>query len=145
MPLDCSRGLFHLHQGDDGLLHPGAAAAAEQDHRQPLFGSPLKRQSDPFTHNPAHAADHKIGITDANDCLMSADLTVTDGNSLRISAFGLCGRQLFRISRRSQRVADPDFFKPGLKGGFVQHHCQTLFCANGHILSAVGANVILVP
>src|SRR5258705_243021 len=55
-PLEGGRGLGHLHQREDALLHPRAAGRRDDDDRQVLVDRELDRPRELFADDRAHAA-----------------------------------------------------------------------------------------
>ena len=74
VPLQCGRGLGHLHQGYNALLHPGAAGAGKQNHRKFLPGGALHGPGDLFSHGLPHAGHQKSPVADADHRRLSLNL-----------------------------------------------------------------------
>src|SRR5262245_64366175 len=72
-PLERSRGLGHLHQREDALLHPRAARRRDDDHRQVLVDRQLNRARELFSDHRAHAAAEEAELEDGQDRRLPAD------------------------------------------------------------------------
>ena len=60
------RGLGHLHEAHQALLHARAAACRKDHQRQALFCRALDAAGDALSHHVAHAAHHEAALHDAN-------------------------------------------------------------------------------
>src|SRR2546425_1152484 len=88
-PLERGRGLGHLHQGEDALLHPRAARRRDDDHGQVLVDRELDRARELLTDHRAHAAAEEAELEDGEDGGQPADRG--DAADHRLVARGLVG------------------------------------------------------
>src|SRR5437899_3951977 len=72
-PLERGRGLGHLHQGEDALLHPRAARRRDDDYGQVLVDRELDRARELLTDHRAHAAAEEAEFEDSEDGGQPAD------------------------------------------------------------------------
>ena len=61
-PLQGGRGLGHLHQGEDTLLHPGPAAGGEKDEGELVLVGVLHQPGDLLPDGGGHAAHEKAAV-----------------------------------------------------------------------------------
>src|SRR5438093_6973522 len=66
-------GLGHLHQGEDALLHPGAARRRDDDHWQVLLDRELDRARGLLAGHRAHAAAEEAELEDGEHGGLPAD------------------------------------------------------------------------
>ena len=144
MTFQSRRGLGHLHQRYDSLLHSGASRACKNNHRQLLLCCPLHHLCNLFSYNMAHAAHNKPGITYAHSSRKAVNHSLSGYNGLiQPRFFSGCLNLLF-ISREIQRIGKLHFLVPFLKGSFINQHFDPTIGMNPEISAAFGADIIIV-
>ena len=131
-----SGGLGHLHQGDDALLHPGAAGCRKEHHRQPLFGSPFKGAGDLLTHHRTHGSHHEPGIHNDNHAFPGADGTFSGNDRLGEAGFFLGFSHLFLISLKVQGIEGGEPFVIFHKAVLVHRQLQPLLTGDAGVIGA---------
>ena len=141
MLFHCGRGLCHLHQGDNSLLHSGSAGAAEQHHRQLLLNRPLKGSGDALAHGVAHASHEKSGVADAQHGFHASDGTAAHSDGLLQVSLLPHLRELLLISGIVQGIFPHHRFLPFLESSRVSHHPYSGFCFHPEIPGTFGTDV----
>ena len=144
MFLDCRRGLCHLHQGYNSLLHSGAARAAEQKHRETKLGRTLNRLCDFLTHDMPHARHHKPGVTYTKHDVLTEHLAASYRDCLFQTCLFPCSRKLILISFIIKRIADRHILEPWLKAPGVCNHTDTVIGLDTEIPATLIAYVFLL-
>jgi len=101
MALDGARGLRHLHERDQTLLHARAARSGEDDHRQMLGGGTLEQARDLLPHHTAHGPHEERGLHDADGALQARNGTLTSANALLKAGFPALGLKLVKVARET--------------------------------------------
>ena len=101
MALDGARGLRHLHERDQTLLHARAARGGEDDHRQMLGGGTLEQTRDLLPHHAAHGPHKEGGLHDADSALQTRDGALTGAHALLKAGFPALGLKLVKVARET--------------------------------------------
>ena len=91
-------GLGHLHQGEDALLHPGAAAGGKEDQGQAVLGGVFDGQGDLLSHRRAHGAHEEAAVQHPHHTFVAADGAGGSDGGLREAGLALGGLHLFPIA-----------------------------------------------
>ena len=141
VPLNGRRGLRHLHQGYDPLLHPGSAGTAKQKYRKPFLCGPLYGRSNFLSHCLTHTGHEKPGITDSKHNTLAKDLTPAHRHGLVQPRLFPGLSQLFLIALKIQRIAHRRIRKPGLEGMGVRYHADAVVNLHTKIPAALIADI----
>ena len=142
--LQGSRGLCHLHEGNDPLLHPGTPGTGENDHRKLFLRCALHRAGDLLSDDVAHARHHKSSVAYADDCGISIDHDLPRHDSL-IQLCALFQSVYFLlISFEIQRIDELHLLIPLFKGALVRQHLHSSVRVDTEIPVALRTNVISV-
>ncbi len=98
-------GLGHLHQGENALLHPGAAAGGKEDQGQLVFRGVLDGQGDLLTHGGAHGAHEKAAVQHAHHAFAAADGAGGGDGGLRQAGLALGVSSLAPVAGEAEGVA----------------------------------------
>ncbi len=137
--------LGHLHQRQDALVHPGAAAgAADDDQRQILLRGAFDQACQPLADDRAHAAHDEGRIGDAERHAAGADHA--GAGQCRVGQPGplLLGHEALGIRPsigELQRVGRPQMLVHRLKGAVVEHLGDAFNRRNIKVVVALGTDV----
>ena len=137
------RCLFHLHQGNDSLLHPGSSRTCKNNDRDSLISCSLDGPCDLFTNDLAHAAHHKISAHDCNGRFTAPNLSFSRDHRFFQIGHRFLVLQLFQIARKLQRIGRGKSGVPLLKGIAVQDHGDPCSRPYSEIISTVGTDIII--
>ncbi len=101
---DRGRGLGHLHQGDDALLHAGAAGGREDDDRQALLGGALEQAGDLFADDGTHRGHHEAAVHGRSQAGQALDGDAGADDGLGEAGALLEGGELFLVAGKADRV-----------------------------------------
>ena len=138
--LDGGAGLGHLHQAENALLHPGAAAGRKDDQRQFFRRRVLDGAGDLLAHGRAHAAHKEAAVQHSGHHRHAADAAYCRDSSLAEARLLGLGAELFGIPRETQHVLRGQLCVQLPETAAVQHKAQAVVRADGLMIAAVGAD-----
>ena len=140
--LNGARGLRHLHERDQTLLHARAARSGEDDHRQMLGGGTLEQARDLLPHHTAHGPHEERGLHDADGALQARDGTLTGANALLKAGFPALGLKLVKVAREAERIGLLDGTVPLLERAGIEQVVDALVGGHAQVPAARGAHVM---
>ena len=144
MFLKSCRGLCHLHQRNNSLLHSGTAGACKNNHRKLLLRSTLDHPCDFLTDHMTHTAHQETCITDTDRSLLPQDPSLTGDNCLIQSRLFLCCQNFLFISRKIQRIGKFHLLIPLFKASLIQQHFHPAISMNPEVTAAFRTDIIIV-
>src|SRR6266542_6669044 len=120
------RGLRHLHQTQDALLHARAAGCRNKNEREFSLERLLSEPRDLFTDNRAHRATHEREVHHAKTNGQSHELSRERQDGVAITRLYGGPFKALRILRKAQRVGRTDLGLCLLGRAFVEKNIEVL-------------------
>ena len=145
-PLSCSlRGLDHLHEGDDALLHSRAAGAGVENHRELFLRGALCHARNFFAQVVAHRAHQKARVADTDSDRNAVDCDFS-GHDRLIEPRGLLDfPELLLVVREIERVHDREFLIPLLETARIREQLDSALRMNADQGAAARAGKVICP
>ncbi len=135
-----ARGLGHLHQRDEALLHPGAAGGADDDQGQALLGRALDQPRDALADHPAHRAAAEAGLHHADRDVHARKLRLASDHRILHPGLALGVLELAAVVRERERVAEREVGVPLLEGVAIHRHLKPLTGVQPEVEAALAAH-----
>ena len=138
-----TRGLGHLHERGQALLHAGATRRAEDDDRQPFIGGAVEQTAHLLAHDRPHRAHEKLGLHETEGHGQITEHALASTNGLVLAGFLAIRCDLLGIAGKLERIDILDIGIPLLEGSLVHDKLDTLVGREARERAARGAGVIV--
>ena len=143
-PLQCRGGLGHLHQGQDALLHPRAAAGGEEDQRELVLPGVFDQPRHLLPQSGAHAAHEEAAVQGADGHFAAADAPQSGHHALPHAGAAAGLVQLVLVLGKLQGIVGDEVGLQLPEDPLVQHQAQPVVGAHRVVIAAQGADIVVV-
>ena len=133
-------GFRHLHERQNALLHPRAAAGGKKDQGQFVFPGVLDGQRQLFPYGGAHAAHEKAAVQHAHHAAASAHGAGGCDHRLVHAGFPAGTVQLGPVAGEAEGITGRQLFMQLPEGAGVQHAAEPVIGPHGEVVAAQGAD-----
>ena len=142
---ECLRGLNHLHERDDALLHSRAAGAGVENDRELFLGRTLCHTRNFFAQVMSHGTHQKARVTDTDGGRNTVNRDLTRHDRLIETGTLLDFPEFLLVLRKVERIHDRKFLVPLLKASRIREQFNSALRVNADIGAAARAGKIVCP